>query len=138
MQYNRTCLACKETKEIPFNYVVCWDCIWHFIDGCDGVAEYGPCVYALINEDRQIVYIGKTHNPGERLNQHLLTDKSFDRMVILSWNSTDEHARKFESFAIRELKPKYNKVQPKIEGKTYMKQKLRRAMRDYGVTDAQL
>lgn len=129
-------MVCNETKKIAYNYLICNECIWDFIDGCDGVPEYGPCVYALIDEYRQIVYIGKTKTPGDRLNQHLRTEKKFDRMVILSWNQSDEHALEFEGFAIEYLKPMYNKVKPKREGKKYMGTKLRKAMKDYDIRKA--
>lgn len=80
--------------------------------------ELKPSVYAYIDENNIIVYIGSTQNLHERDNGHLYsnatyfdknyTNKSQYNLILLAVTDTIEDARIMEEIMILKYKPKFN------------------------------
>ena len=70
------------------------------------------CVYFLKSMDN-IVYIGSTTHPYNRVYAHTISDKVFDSVEIMPCDIDNRY--KVEANEIQKHKPKYNKNMPRPE-----------------------
>jgi excinuclease UvrABC nuclease subunit len=68
-----------------------------------------PGIYLLINND-EIIYIGKSLTPKQRVGIHQYSNKKFDSYYIISCN--EEELRDLEAKYIFKYHPKHNKIMP--------------------------
>ena len=68
-----------------------------------------PGIYLLIDND-EIVYVGKSLTPEQRVGTHQYSDKNFDSYYIVSCN--EEELQNLEAKYIFKYHPKYNKIIP--------------------------
>lgn len=65
-----------------------------------------PIVYFLVDENREVVYVGQTVNGWSRPYQH--KDKDFDKIYVLP--CPKKVVKIYENYYIYKYEPKYNKT----------------------------
>lgn len=80
--------------------------------------EYeGTAVYRLFDANDELLYVGMANRPGERWGEH--STRPWWHEVIrtqIDWYDTREAAAAVEANAIRYEDPRYNEIQPDIDG----------------------
>jgi hypothetical protein len=76
-----------------------------------------PGFYLLIDND-EIVYVGKSATPKQRVGTHQYSDKNFDSYYIVSCN--EEELQDLEAKYIFKYHPKYNKIIPFTKSLLYI------------------
>jgi len=67
--------------------------------------NYSSCVYFLFDRDG-VVYIGQTGHLPQRINNHICSEKKFNRVFYLPVER--KKLTRVENYFIRKFKPKYN------------------------------
>lgn len=70
------------------------------------VGRHKPCVYFLVGDGGEVLYIGKSQSVGVRIGQHMAS-KRFERLFIIECKN-DEEAFKKESRLILKYQPPMN------------------------------